>query len=67
MNACVLPKSIEAVRGVTLTLTKVDVGTGGGGWTADELVTTLPQPKAQPAVTSTARVRTVGKRLCGAL
>jgi len=47
VKACVLPKSSEAVAGVTVTPTAEGVGVGGGG-TAEELATLLPQPMVNP-------------------
>jgi hypothetical protein len=67
VNVCVVPKSSEAVRGVTLTLTEAGAGVGGGGWTTGVLATKLAQPRVLPALTSRTRVSTVGKRLCDAL
>ena len=67
VNVCVVPKSSEAVKGVTLTLTEAGAGVGGGGWATGDLATKLAQPMAHPAATSTARVSTIGERLCDAL
>lgn len=67
INACVVPRRSDAVTGVTLTLTEVGVGVGGGEWTTGELVTMLPQPREHPALTSRASVSTAGKWLGGAL
>src|ERR1700720_3726637 len=67
INVCVVPKSSEADRGVTLTLSEVGVGVGGGSWTTGELVTRLLQAKPHAVLRSRARVSTLGKRQCGTL
>jgi hypothetical protein len=54
VKACVLPKSSEAVAGVTVTPTAEIVGVGGGG-TAEELSTPLAQPTVNPLLMSRAR------------
>jgi hypothetical protein len=54
VKACVLPKSSEAVAGVTVTPTAEIVGVGGGG-TAEKLVTPLPQPTVNPLLMRRAR------------
>ena len=55
VKACVLPRSSEAVAGVTVTPTAEGVGVGGGGWTAVEPATPLPQPIANPLLMSRAK------------
>jgi hypothetical protein len=67
INVCVVPKSSEADRGVTLTLTEVGAGTDSDAGTAGELVTVLLQPRAHAVLTSRASVSIAGRCLRGAL
>jgi hypothetical protein len=62
VKACVLPKSREAAAGVTVTLM-----VAGGGWTAGELVTALPQPTADALAMRSARAGAARKLGSGSL
>ena len=68
VKACVLPKSSEAVAGVTVTLTEDGVGVGvgvgvGDGWTMAE---TPLQLAVQTTIARRRRIDNTGRRGCGA-
>lgn len=67
VKACVLPKSREAVTGVTVTLMGDGGGAGSGGWATEGLVTALPQPRADALTMRRARTGTAGKLGSGSL
>jgi len=63
----VLPKSTEAVGGVIVTLMEEGVGVGGGGWTTEELVTALPQPRADALAMRRPKISVTRKRGFGGM
>jgi hypothetical protein len=69
VKVCGLPKSTEAVAGVTVTLMEDGVGVGGGtegggGWTTAE--SPLAQPAAHATVAKRTKIANAGKRGCDA-
>src|SRR6266404_1873097 len=64
VKVCALPKSNEAVAGITVTLMEEGGWIGGGGWTTAE--TPPPQPTVHAAVARRTRIGNAGKRGCDA-
>jgi len=55
------------VGGVIVTLMEEGVGIGGGGWTTEELVTALPQPRADALAMRRPKISVTRKRGFGGM